>query len=175
MEFGRGRRRSGTTYTSRPPVITSANQATFEALGSTASFSVTTSGSEEPLLSESGALPSGVTFKSPGDGTAMLIGSPASGTVGTYPITLTASNGIFPDATQSFTLSVTGAGTSASATVAPSSVTHGAKVDLQGLNHLAVWNAVRARGLQRRIHDIVYGYPHVGHRLVRLDQGSNGI
>jgi len=57
-------------------------------------------------LSESGSLPSGVTFTDNGDGTATLAGTPASGSDGSYPFTITASNGISPDATQSFTLTV---------------------------------------------------------------------
>ena len=44
-------------------------------------------------LSETGALPPGVTFKDNGDGTATLSGTPAAGTGGTYPFTITATNG----------------------------------------------------------------------------------
>ena len=45
-------------------------------------------------LTESGAaLPSAITFKDNGDGTATLSGTPAPGTTGTYAITVTASNG----------------------------------------------------------------------------------
>ena len=54
-----------------------------------------------------GALPSGVTLTGNGDGTATLAGTPASGSQGSYPITITASNGVSPDATQTFTLTVT--------------------------------------------------------------------
>ena len=53
-----------------------------------------------------GALPSGVTFTDNGDGTATLAGTPAAGTSGSYPLTITASNGVSPDATQNFTLTV---------------------------------------------------------------------
>jgi hypothetical protein len=56
--------------------------------------------------SETGALPSGVKFTDNGDGTATLSGTPAAGTGGTYPVTITATNGVSPDATQSFTLTV---------------------------------------------------------------------
>jgi hypothetical protein len=41
-----------------------------------------------------------------GDGTATLSGTPAPGTSGSYPLTITAANGVSPDATQKFTLSV---------------------------------------------------------------------
>ena len=57
-------------------------------------------------LTETGALPTGVTFVDNGDGTATLAGTPAAGTGGTYPLTITAANGVLPDATQSFTLTV---------------------------------------------------------------------
>ena len=51
-------------------------------------------------------LPSPVTFKDNGNGTAALSGTPAAGTAGSYPITITASNGVGRrTATQSFTLS----------------------------------------------------------------------
>jgi hypothetical protein len=69
---------------------------------------VTTTGTPAPALSESGSLPSGVTFLDNGDGTATLAGTPAAGSNGIYPITITASNGVSPDASQSFTLTVTG-------------------------------------------------------------------
>ena len=84
------------------PVITSASAATFT-VGEAGSFRVTATGSPAPSLGESGALPSGVTFNS---STGVLSGTPASGTSGTYNLTFTASNGVSPDATQSFTLTL---------------------------------------------------------------------
>lgn len=87
------------------PAITSANAATFT-VGAAGSFAVTTTGSPVPGLSEVGTLPSGVTFVDNGNGTATLAGTPAAGSNGTYALTLTASNGIAPDATQAFTLIV---------------------------------------------------------------------
>jgi hypothetical protein len=47
-----------------------------------------------------------VTFADSGNYTAALSGTPAAGTAGTYPFTITASNGVLPNATQSFTLTV---------------------------------------------------------------------
>ncbi|HEY0658543.1 MAG TPA: cohesin domain-containing protein, partial [Pyrinomonadaceae bacterium] len=45
------------------------------------------------------------------NGTATIAGTPGAGTAGSYPITITASNGTAPDATQNFTLTVSpGAG-----------------------------------------------------------------
>ena len=55
---------------------------------------------------KSGALPSGVAFTDNGNGTATLSGTPAAGTGGSYPITITAANGVSPNATQNFTLTV---------------------------------------------------------------------
>ena len=87
------------------PAITSAASTTFTE-GSAGTFTVTSTGFPTAALSEVGSLPSGVTFSDNGDGTATLAGTPAAGTGGTYPITITASNGVSPDATQSFTLTV---------------------------------------------------------------------
>ena len=66
------------------------------------SFTVTTTGL--PALTETGSLPSGVSFTDNGNGTASLSGAASSS--GIFPITITASNGVLPDATQSFTLTV---------------------------------------------------------------------
>ena len=90
-----------------PPAITSAATATFTE-GSNGSFTVTTTGTPTPALSESGTLPAGVSFVDNGNGTASLAGTPAVGTEGVYPITIGATNGQSPDATQSFTLTVDG-------------------------------------------------------------------
>jgi hypothetical protein len=84
------------------PAITSTNHVTFSK-GVAGSFTVTAAGFPIPTLAESGSLPSGVTF------------TPATGTLGGKPtmrgvfhVTFTAHNGIGPDATQSFTLTVPG-------------------------------------------------------------------
>ncbi len=52
------------------------------------------------------ALPSGVSFTDNGDGTATLAGTPAANSGGTYSLSINAANGVSPDATQSFTLTV---------------------------------------------------------------------
>ncbi len=83
------------------PAITSTANTTFT-VGTPGSFTVTATGYPAPTFSETGALPSGVTLSSAG----VLSGTPAAGTGGAYSITITASNGIGTDATQSFTLSV---------------------------------------------------------------------
>ena len=87
------------------PAITSGNSTAFP-VNAADTFTVTTTGFPNSTLSETGALPSGVTFVNNGNGTATLAGTPAAGTGGTYPITITASNGVSPNATQSFTLTV---------------------------------------------------------------------
>ncbi len=87
------------------PAITSAASTTFT-VGTPSSFTVTTSGYPNASLSESGTLPTGVTFTDNGNGTASLSGTPAAGTAGVYSLTLTASNGVGSNATQAFTLTV---------------------------------------------------------------------
>ena len=89
-----------------PPAITSGNNTTF-VVGTTGSFTVTTTGFPTPSITRGGVtLPSGVTFTSNGDGTGTLSGKPAAGTGGTYAISFTASNAAGTTAAQSFTLTV---------------------------------------------------------------------
>ncbi|GEM_PF-3744561 len=85
----------------QPPAITSANTATF-LVGSNGSFQVTRAGVPVPSVSETGTLPSGVTFTSSND---VLSGPPAAGTGGTYPVIFTAMSAAGTN-TQSFTLTV---------------------------------------------------------------------
>ena len=87
------------------PAITSGNAHTF-IIGVPSSFTVTTTGFPTPGVSESGALPTGISFVDNGNGTATLSGTAAAGTGGTYPITITASNGAGAPATQPFTITV---------------------------------------------------------------------
>ena len=89
------------------PGITSADHTTFE-VGHAGTLTVTTTGAPTPGLSEKGGLPRGVKFKDNGDGTATLAGTPAPGSGGKYPVTITATNGVSPAATRSFTLTVVG-------------------------------------------------------------------
>jgi hypothetical protein len=107
------------TWGSQPVVITSPAFTTFE-VGTAATFTVTTTGSPIPVITETGALPAGVTLVDNLNGTATLSGSPAAGTGGEYPLTLTADNGGTLVATQSFNLIVNEA---PSITLAPSSIT----------------------------------------------------
>ena len=75
-------------------------------VGSALSFDIVTSGSPASTITETGALPGGVTLVDNGNGTATLAGTPADGSTGTYPLTFTATNGTAPDATQDFSLTV---------------------------------------------------------------------
>src|SRR5438874_5308177 len=73
------------------PTTTSADHTTF-AVGSAGTFTVTTHAGfpAATTLAETGALPSGVTFTDNGNGTATLAGTPALGTVSSYPLTIRA-------------------------------------------------------------------------------------
>jgi large repetitive protein len=83
------------------PNITSVNNTTFTA-GTAGTFTVAATGFPAPTFSETGTLPSGVTLSAAG----VLSGTPGANTGGTYQITITASNGVSPGATQIFTLTV---------------------------------------------------------------------
>lgn len=87
------------------PAITSGNTAAFD-IGQAGSFTVTTTGYPTASITEAGALPNGLTFVDNGDGTATLSGTPLAGSGGTYPLSLTAANGVNPDASQTLTVSV---------------------------------------------------------------------
>ena len=108
---------TGTTHThtvtfplvvNTPPSITSANTTTFT-VGSAGTFTVTATGSSPIGLTESGSLPTGVTWTDHGNGTATLAGTPAAGSLSSYPFTISASNGYGTPASQSFTLVVNAA------------------------------------------------------------------
>ena len=84
------------------PIITSADNMVFT-VGAAGTFTVTATGNPIPSLTLTGTLPSGVTFDT---ATGVLSGTPAVGTDGTYPLIITASNGVSPAATQNFTLTI---------------------------------------------------------------------
>ena len=87
--------------------ITSAASTTFTA-GAPGSFTITTTPGvpATTTLSESGKLPSGVSFTAGTNGTATLSGTPAAGSGGVYSFTITASNAAPSQTTQTFTLTV---------------------------------------------------------------------
>jgi hypothetical protein len=90
--------------------FTSASSTTFTA-GTAGSFTPKATGAPTPTITESGALPAGVTFSG-----GVLSGTTSAS--GTYPITFTATNGIGSPAVQAFTLTVAGGATITSLTPA---------------------------------------------------------
>jgi photosystem II stability/assembly factor-like uncharacterized protein len=99
----------GSSYSPPPPqnqipTFTSPNSATFT-VGTAGSFTVTTTGTPTPTVTESGTLPSGVTFTPNTSGGGVLAGTATA--AGTSPIILTASNSA-GSATQKFTLTTSG-------------------------------------------------------------------
>ncbi|MFO0823880.1 MAG: putative Ig domain-containing protein [Gemmataceae bacterium] len=91
-----------------PPVITSANTAVFT-VGTAGSFTVTKTAGvpTTTTLKLTGTLPSGVSFST---STGKFSGTPGTGTAGSYPLTITASNGL-SSTVQNFTLQVNGPAT----------------------------------------------------------------
>jgi hypothetical protein len=104
------------------PAFTSTASTTFTA-GSPGTFTVSTTGVPAPGLTETGALPAGVTFRDNGNGTATLAGTAAAGSGGVYSFGITASNGTSPNAIQAFRLTVL----EAPAFISPASATVSAK------------------------------------------------
>lgn len=88
-----------------PPTITSQASATFT-VGAPESFTITTEGDPSAAIQLVGQLPTGIMFTDNGDGTATIGGTAAAASGGIYPVTINASNGDAPDASQSFTLHV---------------------------------------------------------------------
>ncbi len=91
------------------PAITSADSTSFF-VNTGDSFQVTASGSPAPAFSNApfsgcspSTLPSGFTFSSAG----LLSGTPGADALGTYTVCVNAANGVSPNATQTFTLTVT--------------------------------------------------------------------
>lgn len=84
------------------PLQFTSNPSTVFQTGTTGSFTVSTNSMPTATLTESGTLPAGVTFTDNGDGTATISGT-APSTVGAYPITITAANGVSPTVRQAFT------------------------------------------------------------------------
>jgi hypothetical protein len=109
------------------PAIVGASAASFT-VGSAGSLSLTTPSGTYPraTFSETGNLPAGVTLSSAG----LLSGTPAAGTRGAYNIVVTASNGVSPDATLSFTLTVNPAGSTTTVVSSPAASVAGQPVTL---------------------------------------------
>lgn len=84
------------------PVITSTDTTTF-AVGQAGSFTVTATGEPSPAFSLSANAPPWLSIDA---STGVLTGTPPAGSIGSDTFTVTASNGVLPDATQSFILDV---------------------------------------------------------------------
>jgi len=84
------------------PSITSQNRSYFFE-GKNSSFEITVTGTPIPSVTCEGNLPIGVNFE---PSSRLLNGLPSFGSRGDYPLQLTARNGIQPDFTQDFTLTV---------------------------------------------------------------------
>ena len=130
-----------------PPVITSANSTTFT-VGTAGSFTVTTTGFPTPTLTETGTLPSGVTFVDNGNGTATLRAPRRQAPPAPTSLTITAANSVTPSATQSFTLTVDQA----------PAITSGQQYHLNG-GHAGTFT-VTTTGFPTPTLTAVTGYPH---------------
>ena len=103
-----GTSQSFTLNNSEAPTITSPATATFST-GVAGTYTVTTTGYPAATITESGSLPSGMTFKDNGDGTGTISGTPSSGSQGSYPVTLSATNSSGSTATLSLAITVNAA------------------------------------------------------------------
>jgi hypothetical protein len=103
--FGSDASQDFTLIINQPSVITSGAETIFSEKAA-GKFTFTATGNPVPALSESGSLPSGVTFVDNGNGTATLSGTPIAGSGGIYDVTIGASNGVGTPASQSFILTV---------------------------------------------------------------------
>jgi hypothetical protein len=101
--IGRGTPCDMGAYALTTPSITSADTTTFS-VGNAGTFQIVTNASSPTTFSETGTLPSGVSLSPAG----LLSGTPGPGTGGSYPVTVTASDGPLTDTTQAFTLIVGG-------------------------------------------------------------------
>src|SRR5262249_45759369 len=85
----------------QPPAITSSNSATF-ITGYSNSFRIGATGAPGPAIYATGNLPAGTGLSTNG----ILSGTPPLGSGGIYPLTVIASNGVPPMATQYLTLTI---------------------------------------------------------------------
>lgn len=101
MGFGRG---VIETLVGTSPTISSPDRATFVD-GQAGTFTVTATGSPVPSITERDKLPKGLRFTG-GKSTASISGTPAPRTAGHYLVTIEASNGLGPKATQYLTVTI---------------------------------------------------------------------
>jgi hypothetical protein len=91
-----------TVTTPSAPILTSVNSTIFT-VGKVKSFTFTANGYPAPTFALTGSLPAGLTYN---DTTGILSGAAGGGTSGSYPLAITASNGISPNSVDNFTLTV---------------------------------------------------------------------
>jgi hypothetical protein len=91
------------TPATKPPTFTSSTTAYFSWLGANTTFQITASGSPAPTITESGTLPQGLHFNASTDTISGVAGPLA---LGSHTVTLTASNGVGPAATQKLVIVV---------------------------------------------------------------------
>jgi hypothetical protein len=97
-----------TLFVYAAPLFSSA-ASTSARVGTHLNFVVTAHGYPPPVVTETGALPHGITFTTKYNGTAVLSGTPAAGTAGrSYPISIMARNSVGTGTVQHFTLVVSG-------------------------------------------------------------------
>ena len=94
-----------TLTVNQAPAITSASAFSLS-VGAAGTFAITSTGFPRATVAVTGPLPSGITFTANSNGTGTLAGTPAAGTSGTYPLTISASNGVGTAASQSFVLTI---------------------------------------------------------------------
>ena len=88
------------------PAITSRASESFAA-GVPGSLLLTAVGFPVPSIGLSGRLPHGLSFvANPGEATAIIFGAPTSKAIGKHKLTVTASNGVSPPASQTLTLTI---------------------------------------------------------------------
>ena len=121
-----------------PPAITSVSSTTFT-VGTAGSFTVTTTGFGTMTITETGALPTGVALQTQTAaqktaGTATISGTPVAADAGkAFPITITATNGVTPDATQVFTLNVRAAPAAMTCTLSATDLRRGDRFVAKGV------------------------------------------
>ncbi|HUB41312.1 MAG TPA: putative Ig domain-containing protein [Streptosporangiaceae bacterium] len=115
-----------------PLIVTVA--ATFTT-GVAKTLALTASALPAATFTETGALPAGVTLTSAG----ALTGTPAADSGGTYPVTITASNGVEPDFTELFTLTVLQPPTIAAASSATATVGTALTIPITVTGYPAPW------------------------------------
>ncbi|HMD46988.1 MAG TPA: putative Ig domain-containing protein [Acidimicrobiales bacterium] len=103
---------------------------------------VHTTGFPAPAITETGTLPTGLTFTDHGNGSATISGTVSALSGGSFPITLNADNGVVPAASQSFTITVAAPPVITTVSPATGSAAGGDKVTITGTGFAGV-NSVK--------------------------------